>query len=74
MDSRSHVVYRIDGDDRLAGVNAAWTEFAEANGGDALRPARVIGRVLWDFLADSTTVHLYRVMCARVRDGLGPVR
>ena len=65
------VAYRIDADDRIIDVNEAWISFAERNGGDGLRPELVIGHVLWDFLTDSTTVHLYHGICKQLRSG-GP--
>ena len=67
------VVYRIDAHDRLTDVNDAWVAFAASNGAGALRPADVSGRVLWDFLSDATTVHLYRTLCTRLRNGGPPV-
>lgn len=68
------VVYRIDHEDRLAGFNDGWLAFAGANGGQELEPLRILGRPLWDFLADLTTKHLYRSMVQRVRQGGRPVR
>jgi hypothetical protein len=68
------VAYRIDVDDRIVEVNDAWVAFAGANDGDALRPDRVTGRVLWEFLTDATTIHLYQVMCAQLREGGAPIR
>jgi len=65
------VSYRIDRDDRLEWVNDGWLLFAEANGGDALLPARVRGRLLWEFVADPAIVHLYRLIVQRLRAG-GP--
>src|SRR5687767_13204998 len=65
------VSYRIDRDDRLEWVNEGWLLFAEANGGRGLEPARVRGRLLWDFISDPTIVHLYRLLVQRLRAG-GP--
>lgn len=61
------MTYSIDRDDRLAAFSETWSVFANANGGVALDPAWLTGRVIWDFISDSTTVHLYQVMVQRVR-------
>lgn len=66
------IAYRIDANDRIVEVSDEWVSFAAENGGVGLRPALVIGHVLWDFLADATTVHLYQAMCKALRRG-GPV-
>ncbi len=63
------VVYRIDAQDRITGVNAAWDRFAAANGADFLADGRVLSRPLWDFVSDSTTRHLYRQILEKVRAG-----
>ena len=68
------MLYRIDTDDRLAEFNDAWLAFAEANEGQALHPSSALGRSLWEFLADDTTIHLYQVMVQRLRDGGPPIR
>ncbi|MES2305785.1 MAG: hypothetical protein V4558_09760 [Gemmatimonadota bacterium] len=74
MPSNSPVRYRIDFNDCLTDVNEGWSIFAAENGGGMLEPARVLGRPLWDFFADPTTIALYRGMVKRVRDGGLPVR
>lgn len=69
------VVYRIDADDRLVAVNSGWTDFARANGaGAALFPPNIIGGRLWDYIADATTVHIYRQLCAQLRRGSAPAQ
>lgn len=68
------VVYRIDREDRIAEVNDGWLAFAAANRGQELQPAHILGRTLWDFLADDTTKHLYQAMVRRLRHGGLPVR
>lgn len=65
----STVIYRIDAEDRLIEVNDGWVAFAETNSGEGLHEERVIGRVLWEFLTDFATVHLYQLMCRRLRQG-----
>ena len=68
------VSYRIDRNDRLEWVNEGWLLFARANGGTGLEPARVRGRVLWDFVSDPTIAHLYRLIVQRLRAGGPAVR
>ena len=53
MDISWPVLYRIDIDDRLAELNDGWLAFAQANGGDALHPSKILGRSLWEFIADA---------------------
>jgi hypothetical protein len=68
------VSYRIDRNDRLEWMNEGWSLFADANGGVGLEPSRVRGRLLWDFVADPTIVHLYRLIVQRLRAGAPAVR
>ena len=68
------VLYRIDIEDRLAELNDGWLAFAQANEGYALHPSNILGRSLWDFIADAETRHLYQVMVERLRQGGPPAR
>ncbi len=74
MDIIPEVVYRIDSKDRLAEVGEGWLSFATANRGLALQASHILGRPLWDFLADATTTQLYQAMVQRLRRGGPPVR
>lgn len=74
MDISWPVLYRIDIEDRLAELNDGWLAFAQANGGDALHPSNILGRSLWDFIADAETRHLYQHMIRRLRQAGPPVR
>ncbi|MES2357438.1 MAG: PAS domain-containing protein [Gemmatimonadota bacterium] len=74
MDVCPHVRYRIDRDDRIAEVNDAWPKFATENEGDGLEPSRILSRSIWDFLADDTTIQLYKSMIRQSREGGLPVR
>jgi hypothetical protein len=74
MDISWPVLYRIDIEDRLAEFNDGWLAFAQANGGHALHPSNILGRSLWDFVADAETSHLYQVMVQRLRQGGPPTR
>ncbi len=63
------LVYRIDARNRITWVNAAWTEFARDNGGDALLPDHVLGRDLLGGFADATVRELYEKLIQHVRAG-----
>ncbi len=62
------ILYQIDGADNLMEVGGHWSEFAEANEGTDLVPARVLGRSLWDYVGDLTTRQLYRTILRHVRN------
>jgi hypothetical protein len=67
------LVYLLDADDRIVGVNAAWTAFAVDNDGDpSLLPPTILGRRLWDQITDETTRQLYARLLERVRTGAAP--
>lgn len=68
------VWYHIDALDKVDAVSDSWTAFAEANNGEAVTADRVRGRVLWDFITDMTTVHLYETMVRRLRGGRPPIQ
>lgn len=74
MSPQPDVVYALDASDAITAVNDSWISFASANGGEALLPPAIIGRSVWDFIADPTTRMLYRRIFERVRAGTGPVR
>jgi PAS domain-containing protein len=63
------IVYLIDAEDRIVRVNPAWDEFARANDSPALLGRHMLGRALWDFIADRTIREIYRRLLLRVRDG-----
>ena len=69
MTGAGDVLYRLNGRDEIEFVNDAWGDFAAANGGVRLAAADVLGRPLWDFIADSTTRELYRSVLARIQGG-----
>lgn len=73
LPSSADVVYSVDASDRITQVNRAWTDFAQANDGEALVPPTIMNQLLWDFVVDETTRNLYRTLFARVRAGAGPV-
>ncbi|MEO6003802.1 MAG: hypothetical protein ABIZ04_04615 [Opitutus sp.] len=66
----SQIVYRIDREDRLVHVNEAWTTYANANADGAdVTPTRLLGRRLWESIADQTTEEIYRRIVTTVRSG-----
>jgi hypothetical protein len=65
----SVVRYAIDAEDSICFVDEGWYEFADANGGDELKPPAVLGLSLWGCISDPTTRDLYRQIVDRVRQG-----
>ncbi len=61
--------YAVNDRDEIVFVNDAWCAFAAANGGERLGPDAVLGRSLWQFIADPTTQRLYHKVLERVRVG-----
>ena len=70
----SDLQYRLNAQDQISSVNQEWVSFAEANEGRTLLPPEILGRPLWDFIADVETQHIYRVIHRRVRTLRVPVR
>lgn len=69
MDHEGCIRYRIDANDVIVSVDNSWHRFAEANDGAELTGDHVLGRLLWDFVADDTTCQLYQQMLVGVRRG-----
>lgn len=67
------ITYQIDAEDRLVGMNEAWTTFAENNRGEQAMPDQVLGRCLWEVVTDPALQELYRHMVRQARAGQ-PVR
>ena len=66
----SPIVYRIDGDDRIVGVNEGWDDFARTEGESSeVAGAKVIGCELWSAVSDATIQQLYRLIVAKARAG-----
>lgn len=65
--------YRIDAEDRILSVNQTWCDFARENGGADLLPPQVIGRSLWEMIADQASQDIYSAILKRVRSGTTPV-
>ena len=69
-------IYRIDNRDIIVSVSRNWGAFAHANAwGSELSPENVVGHLLWDFIQDFETRHLYKEVFRRVRAGkpAGPI-
>jgi hypothetical protein len=65
--------YVIDADDRIRSVDAGWTDFARENAAPELSGPGVIGRPLFDSIADAGTREIYRSLLQRVREQDTPV-
>jgi hypothetical protein len=65
--------YRVDGSDVLVWVDAWWLAFARENGAPELTEEFVLGRNLWEFVADCSTQKLYQRIHVRVRSTRKPV-
>ncbi len=62
-------IYRLDHQDRIESVNAAWDAFAIANHAPELCQPAILGRSLWDFIVGDQVRHIHRVLLERVRNG-----
>jgi hypothetical protein len=63
-------IYRIDNRDIIVSVSRNWESFARANAwGSELSPENVVGHLLWEFIQDIETRHLYKEVFRRVRTG-----
>lgn len=69
MNDFNEISYSIDAKDRLATISPEWAGFALKNDGQGLTPESVVGRPLWDFIADEPTRKLYRAVLTHVRSG-----
>jgi hypothetical protein len=70
----SDLLYQLNASDEISSVNEEWLRFAQANDGQSLLSPQILGRLLWDFIGDLETQHIYRLLHGRVRAGSGPVR
>lgn len=69
MSNQANVRYVINARDRFSFVGESWNRFALANEGAGLEGTNIIGRSLWEFIADTPTRQLYKQIVARVREG-----
>ena len=61
-------VLKTDHSDCIIFVNQNWLNFAVENGVDELKEETLLGRPLWKFISDDSTIHLYQTMLSRVRE------
>lgn len=69
MSEDADIVYRLNSQDEFIYLNEGWVNFAVANDASGLLPERVLGRPLWDFIIDETTIQLYREILDQVHAG-----
>ena len=65
--------YELDAKLRIQAVDDAWSEFAMANEAPELVTPAPLGRHVFDYIQDATTVHLYRALFHRVRTTGRPI-
>ena len=61
------VEYEVDRNGILSWMGGGWTRFARENEGESLEPERLVGKRLLDFVQDSSTRHIIRMLEDRVR-------
>ncbi len=66
--------YDLDAALHVVAVDAAWSDFADANGAAHLRAPAVIGQPVLASISDATTALVYRRLFDRVQRTLEPVR
>ena len=72
-DTCSAYVYLIAPDDTIVFVDQTWISFARENDTPELAAESVLHRLLWEFITDRETRHLYSVMVSRVRETGEPI-
>jgi len=60
-------IYRVDAQDRIVFANDEWYAFARENGARPLKPDSVIQRLLWDFIGNAETQHLFQILLKKIR-------
>jgi hypothetical protein len=65
--------YRVNEADVIEFVDGWWLAFAKENNADGLTESSVVGRVIWDFIADEATRKLYREIHDYVRSSANPI-
>jgi hypothetical protein len=69
LNSFDQNIYRIDRNDLIVSVNAAWDRHAISNDAPELTESNVVNHSLWDFVSDAMTRHIYQQMLVEVRNG-----
>jgi len=59
-------IYQIDSNDKIVVVNDNWLSFAAENVYN-LSQESVVNKLLWDFIEDTETQHLYKILLEKVR-------
>lgn len=72
-DGQGDCAYELDADLCFRSVDARWTEFARTNAAPELCAPSLIGRRLFDCVADPSTAILYRRAFERARESGRPV-
>jgi signal transduction histidine kinase len=68
LDSVSSVIYTVDRELRITGVNREWDAFALTNGGEHLTGERILGRPLLDQMT-GMPLERWRSVCQQILDG-----
>ena len=68
------VNYRIDRYDIIRFVSPSWDHFARKNNGGDILAAAILGRKIWDFVANVETRHIYQTVVAKLRAGQASAR
>ena len=68
------VHYRIDRDDIIRFVSPSWDLFARRNNGGDILAAAILGRNIWDFVANVETRHIYQTIVVNMRAGQASAR
>ncbi|MDX1648404.1 MAG: hypothetical protein R3263_00995 [Myxococcota bacterium] len=61
--------YELDAEDRIRWVDRDWLRFADENEAKDLRPERVLGRPVFDFLSGGPVRHVYAILFQAARSG-----
>jgi len=59
--------YHINREDRIEYVDSNWADFALENAGEYLIPESILGRSIWRYITDDTTISIYQSVFERVR-------
>lgn len=65
--------YRVNQADHITFVDEWWLAFAAENRATGVDEASILGRSIWDFIADEPTRQLYRELHDRVRSSNQPI-
>lgn len=63
------VVYWLDANDQICFVNEAYDRFATAHAVGQVASSAVLKQSIWDYITDTTTRQIYRIVLTRVRAG-----